>query len=144
MCDDGAFTKPFANQIAKMGGLIVEPAGGVWLVQLDDAAVEVVDSGAGGVPPVGVDEDVAARTAEQGIASAEQVDACVKLGHAALMLGLEDGEVVDAGRAEAAHCLDALQRSEPIEREKCFIRSDAHDSAAAELGEVEWVVGADG
>jgi hypothetical protein len=38
----------------------------------------------------------------------------VKLGHAALVLGLKDGEAVDSGRAEAAHGLDALQRSEPI------------------------------
>ena len=31
-----------ADQIAKMGGFIVEAADRVWLVQLDDAAVEVV------------------------------------------------------------------------------------------------------
>src|ERR1700722_1591229 len=122
-----------------MGCFVVESTGCVGFTKLDGPAVEVVDGGAGGVPPVGMDESVAARAAEQSIAAAQQVDAGVKLGHAVLVFRLENSKVVDAGRAKAAHGLHPLQRAEPVESEEGFVGTDAHDASAAKFGEVERV-----
>ncbi len=112
--------------------------------EFDHAAVDVVNGGAFGVPPVGVKDHVATRAAEQGISVSEQVNAGMELCHAAFMLGLKDCEVIDAGCVESAHGLDALERTKPIEGEERFVWTDAHDAASAELGEVERVVGRDG
>jgi hypothetical protein len=109
--DDRAFGVAISNQIAEVGSFVVESAGGEGLVQFCNAAVDVLNGGAGGVPPVGVDKNISSRTREKGIAAAEQVDAGVKLGHAALMFSLKDGEVVDAHRTQATHGLYALQRT---------------------------------
>ena len=102
------------KEAAEVGGLVVEAAVQERLVQNHStenlAAVQVVNGGASGVPPVGVDADVAAGRTEHGIAVAEEVEAGMQLRHAALVLGLEDGEVVDTGEAEAAHGLHALER----------------------------------
>jgi hypothetical protein len=64
--NDGAFAETVADEIAKVGGFVVETAGGEGLVEFDDAAIEVMDGCPSRVPPVGVDEDVAARGREQG------------------------------------------------------------------------------
>jgi len=103
-----------------------------------------MDGGAGGVPPVGMDEDVAAGCGEQGVTVAEEVEAGVELGHAVLVLGVDEGEGVDAGGVEAAEGVDALEGAEPVEGEKGFVGADAHDAAAAEFGKVERVVGGEG
>jgi len=95
--------------LAEVVGLVIESAGLEGLVEFDCAAVEVVDGGAGGVPPVGVDEYVAAGGGEQGVAVAEEVEAGVELGHAAFVLGVDEGEGVDAGGVEAAEGVDALE-----------------------------------
>src|SRR5580693_7782100 len=126
-----------------MGCFIVESAGCIWLVQLDDAAVNVADGSARRVPPVGMDERIAARRREQCIAVAEEIDARVQLGQAALVLGVNDGERVDAGGVETAECVDAPQSPEPVEREKSFVGADAEDAATAQVGEVERVIRAD-
>jgi hypothetical protein len=123
-----------------VGGFIVEAAGGVGLVEFNDAAVGVVDGGAGWVPPVGVDECVAKGRGEQGVAAAEQIEAGVELGKAVFMLGLEEGEGVDAGGVEAAKGLDLLEFTKPVKGEKRLIGADAKDASAAEFRKVEWVV----
>lgn len=140
----GAFAETAANEIAEVGGFIVETAGGEGLVELDDAAVEVVDGGARGVPPVGVDENVAERGGEQGVPVREQIEAGVELGKAALVLGVDDGEGIDAGGREAAEGVDLLQGAEPVEGQKGLVRPDAQDAAAAEFREVKRVVGSEG
>lgn len=142
--DHGALAKAVTNQIAEVVRFVVEAARSIGLIEIDDAAINIVDGGAGGIPPVGMEQYVAARCAEQGVAAAEQVDAGVKLGHAALVLGLDEGEVVDTGGTEAAHGLNAAERTEPVDCEEGFVRADTHDAAAGELAEVEGVVGADG
>ncbi len=109
-------------------------------MELDYAAVEIVDGGADGVPPVGVDEHVSARGRENGVAAAEQVEAGVELGHAALVLGLDEGQSVNARGIDAAHDLHALEIAEPGKGEKGFIGADAHDAAAGKLGEEERVI----
>ena len=43
--DDGAFTKSATDEIAEVGGLIVESAAGVGRVNLDDAPIEVMNGG---------------------------------------------------------------------------------------------------
>lgn len=142
--DDGAFAEALADEIAEVVGFVVEAAGGVGLIKLDNVAVEIVDRGASRIPPVGMKQSVAAWCAEQGVAAAEQVDAGVKLRHAALVLGLDEGEVVDAGGTEAAHGLDAAERTKPVDCEEGFVRADTHDAATGEFGEVERVIGANG
>ena len=143
MGDNGAFAETLANEIAEVGGFIVESAGRVGFVKLDDAAADGVDSGAFRIPPIGMKENVAARAAEQRISAAAEVDAGVELRHAALVFRLEDGEVVDAGGSEAAHGLNALERAEPVESEEGFVGSDAHDAAPTEFREVERVIRTD-
>src|SRR5208282_3882412 len=96
-----------------------------------------MDGGAGGVPPVGVDQDIAAGCAEQGIAAAEQIEPGVGLGHAVFVLGLDEREGVNTGWVETADGVDALEFAEPVEGEKSFVGADAHDAAAAELREVK-------
>ena len=142
--DDGALAKAVTNQIAEVAGFVVEAAGSVGLVEFNNAALNVVDGGAGGVPPIGMEQNVAARCAEQGVAAAKQIDAGVKLGHAALVLRLDEGEVVDASGTEAAHGLNAAERTEPVDCEEGFVWADTHDAAAGELAEVERVVGTNG
>src|SRR6185437_15991521 len=139
--DDGAFAEALADEIAEVFGFVVEAAVCVGFVEEDFAAVHVMHGGANWIPPVCMEKYVSAWRAEQGIATAEQIEAGVKLGHASLVLGLEDGEVIDTRRAEAAHGLDALERTEPVNGEKRLVRADAENAAAAELEEVEWVVG---
>src|ERR1017187_5283521 len=118
MANLGAFKRAGSDEVAEMAGLVVESTVGEGLFQFNFSSIDVMDGGAEGIPPVGVEEYVAARGGEQGIALAEQVKAGVKLGHAALVLGLDEGEGVHAGRFEAAHGLHALEGAEPIEREK--------------------------
>jgi hypothetical protein len=160
--DHWAFALVGADEVAEVGGLVVEAAVVVGLVEEGLAAVGIVDGGAGGVPPVGVEEDVSARGAEEGVAAAEEVEAGVELGHAALVFGLENGEVVDlagsvrvagcvraaggvrGGGAEAAHGLHALEGAEPVEGEEGFVWADAEDASASEGEEVEGVVGSEG
>lgn len=141
--NDGALVKSGAEEIAEVRDFVVEAAGGEGLVQFDLSAVEVVDGGAERIPPVGVEEDVAARPAKHGIPVAEEVDPGVKLGHAVLVLGLEEGEVVHARRIETAHALHALHWPEPVESEESFIGADAEDATSTELGEVQRVVGSE-
>ena len=144
VCDDRAFAEPGPEEIAEVGDLIIKAPCGVGLVQFGLASVQVVDSGTERIPPVGVEEDVAARPAKQGIPVAEKVDPGVKLCHAMLVLGLEEGEVVDAGWTETAHTLHALHGPEPVEGEENFIGAYAEDASAAQFKEVQRVVWADG
>lgn len=144
MRDDGALVKAGAEEIAEMRDFVVEAAGDVGLVEFDFSAVQVVDGGIKRIPPVGVEHDEPARRAKHGIPLAEEIKAGVKLGHAALVFGLEEGEVVDASGTESAHTLHALHRPEPVDREKSFIRADAEDSATTQFKVVQWVVWADG
>jgi hypothetical protein len=65
----------------------------------------------------------------------------VELGHAAFVFGVDEGEGVDACGAETAEGVDSLEGAKPVEGEKGFVGADAHDAAAAELGEMERVVG---
>src|ERR1700722_1586254 len=76
--DDGALAETLADEIAEVRGLVVESAGGVGLVEFDDAAAGVVDGGALRVPPIGVNEYVAARAAEQRVTTTAEVDAGVE------------------------------------------------------------------
>jgi hypothetical protein len=68
----------------------------------------------------------------------------VELGHAAFVLGVDEGEGVNAGGVETAEGVDALEGTEPVEGEKCLIGADAHDAATAKLREMKWVVGGQG
>ena len=43
--DDGTFTKSAADEVAEVGGLIVKSAAGVGRVNLDNAAIEVMNGG---------------------------------------------------------------------------------------------------
>lgn len=104
-----------------MGDLVIESAVCVGFVKLNGAAVEVMDSGASGVPPVGVNHDIAARAAKHSVTLTEKVEASVQLGHASFVLGLKDGEVVDTSQIEAAHGLDAFERAEPVEGKEGFV-----------------------
>lgn len=141
MGDYGALAASLAQEPAEVVCLVVESAGGEGLVKLDDTAVEIVDGGAGGVPPVGVNEYVAARCGEDGVAAAEQIESGVELGHAVAVLGLDEGEGVNARGADAAHDLHALEIAEPGKRKEGLVRADAHDAAAGEFGEEEGVAG---
>ena len=66
----GVFSLAFANEVAKMSGLVIEAAGSVWLIKLDGAPIDILDRGAGGVPPVFMDGDESAGSRKQGIAAA--------------------------------------------------------------------------
>src|ERR1017187_4716644 len=120
--------------------LVVKSAADERLLQLDFSAVEVMDGGADGVPPVGVEVNVASRSREQGIALAQQVEAGVELRHAAFMLDLNEGQGITPGRLDAAHGLYALDRPEPVQRQKRLIGADAHDAAASQLREMQGVI----
>src|SRR5579863_4963439 len=61
--DDRAFAPARSDEIAEVSGFVIEAAAGVGLVQLDDAAIEVVNGRVSWVPPVGAEEDVAAWSA---------------------------------------------------------------------------------
>jgi len=141
---DGALEKALAYEIAEVGRLVVEAASGKGLAQFNDALVQVINCGAAGIPPVGVDKNVAPRGREDGVAATEQIKAGVELGHSVFMLGLKESQHVDPGEIDAAHDLGALERAEPLDGEKSFVGADAHDAAAPKGGGVEWVVGSEG
>lgn len=50
---DGALAEALAGGITEVGCFVIESSSRVGLIQLHDPAVEVVDGGASGVPPVG-------------------------------------------------------------------------------------------
>ena len=124
-----------------MGSFVIESTVRERFIQEGLAAVGVVNCGAPWIPPVGLKQDVSEGAAEQGVAAAEQVESGVKLGHAALVLGLDERKVVYPRSADTAHSLHPFERPEPVQREKSLVWADAEYASAAELGKVQRVVG---
>lgn len=114
MRNDGAFCLAVAEQIAEVGQFIIEAAGGKGFIQFDGAAVQVIDSGFGRVPPVFVDSDITERAGDQGIAFAMQIKAAIELRVPVVVLRLEDGKHIHLFPAETAHGLQIGHRPEPV------------------------------
>lgn len=96
MADLRAFECAGSDEVTEVVGLVIEPAVQEGLVQFDFAAIDIVDSGSDGIPPIGVEQDVAAGSREQGIALAEEIQSGIELGHAAFVFGLDEGQGIDA------------------------------------------------
>ena len=144
VADFRTFEGACADQVAEMVGLVVKTTVTEGLFQFNFAGVAIVNGGADGIPPVGVEDHVAAGGCEQRIALAEQVEAGIELGHAALVLGLDEGQGVHSGRFEATHGLHAFEGAEPVEREKGLVGTDAHNAATTQFCEVQGVIGREG
>lgn len=93
--DDGAFAVAGAEEIAEMGGLVVEAVAEDGEVEVDGRAGERGDGGAGGVPPGLVDGGEAVTAGEGGGAGRGELEAGVELGKAVVVVGLDEGEGVD-------------------------------------------------
>src|SRR6202012_1971016 len=111
MRDFGTLALTAPDQFAEVIGLVVEACRFKRNIKFDDPTVNIADGCPHRIPPVLVNRDVAARAAQQRIALAREIEPGVELGHAALMLGLEQREVVDAGGVESPHSLHALYRT---------------------------------
>src|SRR5580692_1307051 len=96
-------------------------------------AIKVIDAGAGGVPPVFMDGNMADSTADEGIAFAMQVEAAIKLAVAVFMLGLKDGKHVNTRFSKPAHGLYLFRRAKPVDSQKSFVNAYLHQAAADEV-----------
>jgi hypothetical protein len=92
MCDDRTFCRTGFKQLGKVCYLVIKAACSKRLINFNHAAVKVIDGGAGGVPPVFVDSDVAYGTADERVAFAMQVEPAVKLSVAVFMPRLKYAE----------------------------------------------------
>src|SRR5579863_6507958 len=109
MCDDRAFVLSLTDQSGKMVCLVIETAVSKRLIEFHDTSIHIMNGGAHRIPPVGVDQDVTSRSAQQRIAAAREIYAGMQLCHAKLMFGLYQRQAVDARRAQPAHGLHASQ-----------------------------------
>ncbi len=144
MRDFWTFALSFPYQIAEVGSLIIEPTMGERLIEIHNPTVDVMNSGLSGIPPIGMEQNIAAWSAQEGVAAAEQVNTGVQLCHATFVFGLHEAKGIYAARGDAAHCLDSLEVSEPVQGEEPFIGSDAKNSAPSEFKKMQRVIGPDG
>ena len=93
--DDGALGLAGAEEVAEVGGLVVEAVAEDGMVEIDGWAGRWGDRSAGGVPPGFVDRGEAARAGEDGSAGRGEREAGIELREATAVTGLDDGEGVD-------------------------------------------------
>src|SRR5665213_2342627 len=95
MWDHGAFAKALAYQSAEVFCLVVEAAIFERFIQNDLAAVIRMNRRSPGIPPIGMQNCVATRTAQERVAVTEQIKAGMKLRHSSVVFSLEQSEIID-------------------------------------------------